>query len=92
MTFQCWLGNCIYKRYTCDGHKDCHYGEDELPSYCGRGNPCDSKLKCPDGRCIPYSWCCDFDREQNCTTKVKHSCCIYMEKLSMCVNGNSFKG
>ncbi|KAL0277798.1 UNVERIFIED_CONTAM: hypothetical protein PYX00_004959 [Menopon gallinae] len=82
MKFQCWSGNCIYKRYTCDGHKDCQNGEDELPSYCGRSNPCDSKLKCPDGRCIPYSWCCDFIREQNCTTKVKHSCCIHMEKLT----------
>lgn len=79
---QCSVGICIPKRYTCDGVIDCHNGEDESPTHCGPGNPCDNKLMCPDNRCIPFSWCCELHRESNCTTKNKPMCCSHVEKLS----------
>ncbi|KAK6621767.1 hypothetical protein RUM44_001574 [Polyplax serrata] len=85
---QCSVGICIPKRYTCDGVIDCHNGEDESPTHCGPGNPCDNKLMCPDNRCIPFSWCCELHRESNCTTKNKPMCCSHVEKLTRDVDND----
>lgn len=79
--FQCSAGICIHKRYTCDGFNDCKNNEDEKDNLCGV-DPCENKIRCPDGRCIPASWCCESYREPNCTIKVKPSCCTHLEKLS----------
>lgn len=33
--FLCPTGNCINRRYMCDGHRDCKNGADEAEVYCG---------------------------------------------------------
>ncbi|KAK7865204.1 hypothetical protein R5R35_003921 [Gryllus longicercus] len=74
--FQCALpgGECIAKRYVCDGWEDCPEGTDEAPIHCGRDS-CEGKLRCDNGRCIPYEWCCDDYIDPNCTVKVRLPCC-----------------
>ncbi|KAF4520888.1 hypothetical protein B566_EDAN010303 [Ephemera danica] len=47
--------------YVCEAHRD---GETPLVSTMrvnvkNSSTPCAMKLMCPDGRCIPYTWCCD---------------------------------
>lgn len=59
--FHCDSGECIAKRFLCDGTPDCPNGEDE------RGCPADSKKRCPpgkfrcisDGSCLPIEKFCD---------------------------------
>ncbi|XP_067012789.2 uncharacterized protein [Anabrus simplex] len=73
--FQCMsTGLCIPRIYLCDGTKDCKDGGDEAETICGR-DPCEGKIKCSNGRCIPYSWCCYEDMDPNCTVKIRHDCC-----------------
>lgn len=33
------------------------------------------KLPCSDGRCIPYSWCCDKHHDTGCTVTFRPTCC-----------------
>lgn len=59
--FHCDSGECIAKRFLCDGTPDCPNGEDE------RGCPADTKKRCPpgkfrcigDGSCLPIEKFCD---------------------------------
>lgn len=73
--FHCDSGECIVKRFVCDGTPDCPNGEDE------RGCPPDARKKCApgkfkcasDGICLPIEKfcdgianCADGSDEQNC--------------------------
>lgn len=59
--FHCDSGECIAKRFLCDGTPDCPNGEDE------RGCPGDSRKRCSpgkfrcvgDGTCLPIEKFCD---------------------------------
>lgn len=59
--FHCDSGDCILKRFLCDGTPDCPNGEDE------RGCPFDPKKRCApgkfrcisDGTCLPVEKFCD---------------------------------
>ncbi|XP_059482983.1 low-density lipoprotein receptor class A domain-containing protein 3-like [Neocloeon triangulifer] len=75
--YQCPNGQCIGRRYLCDGREDCKSGADESSLNCGEA-PCINKLHCSDGRCIPFSWCCDKYTDVNCTIKEKLPCCHNM--------------
>ncbi|CAB3363203.1 Hypothetical predicted protein [Cloeon dipterum] len=75
--FQCPNGDCIFQRYMCDGRDDCKSGADEHVSNCGE-IPCANKIHCNDGRCIPFTWCCDIFLDTNCTVKEKPSCCQFL--------------
>ncbi|KAL4217126.1 Exosome complex protein [Mactra antiquata] len=65
--FQCTEpgGDCIFKEFVCDGHRDCEHGSDEDPSICDFKpiNKCneDIEFQCRSGECIALSWECDSD-------------------------------
>nr|CAD7266419.1 unnamed protein product [Timema shepardi] len=42
-------------------------------------DPCETKLRCGDGRCIPKDWCCHL-QDANCTAIVKLECCHQLDK------------
>ncbi|XP_071441289.1 low-density lipoprotein receptor class A domain-containing protein 3-like [Hetaerina americana] len=77
--FSCSPGQCIPRRYKCDGHVDCESGADEAKVNCGP-NACLGRINCDDGRCIPKNWCCDQLNDPNCTAKVKPTCCSQWHK------------
>ncbi|XP_046383168.1 uncharacterized protein LOC124153834 [Ischnura elegans] len=80
--FSCSAGQCIPRRYMCDGFFDCDSGADEAVVYCGP-DACQGRIICEDGRCIPKYWCCDQRSDPNCTVKVKPACCSQWHKLYM---------
>jgi hypothetical protein len=72
--FRCYDGRCISSIFQCDGRSDCSFGEDEYSIICGsttvsvpistiRPNCANSTFRCPNGRCIPFSWLCDGDND-----------------------------
>lgn len=73
-SFVCGNGYCIPKRYACDGHVDCHDSSDEAPKHCGP-DPCEDKVLCEDGRCLPRSLCCDPATQPDCRVTYLLSCC-----------------
>lgn len=73
-SFVCGNGYCIPKRYACDGHVDCHDSSDESPKNCGP-DPCEDKVLCEDGRCLPRSLCCDPATQPDCRVTFLLSCC-----------------
>lgn len=73
-SFVCGNGYCIPKRYACDGHVDCHDSSDEAPKHCGP-DPCENKVLCEDGRCLPRSLCCDPATQPDCRVTYLLSCC-----------------
>lgn len=87
--FVCSTGHCIGRHYVCDGKPDCKFGIDEDYEHCGP-NPCEGKIPCDDGRCIPASWCCDEERDPNCTTKVKPRCCLQAARDYPNVDSSTF--
>ncbi|CAH1406441.1 unnamed protein product [Nezara viridula] len=41
-----------------------------------RPNPCEGRIKCSNGRCIPEEWCEPCDPQKiNCTNRYIHDCC-----------------
>lgn len=73
-SFVCGNGYCIPKRYACDGHVDCHDSSDEAPKHCGP-DPCEDKVLCEDGRCLPRSLCCDPATQPDCRVTYVLPCC-----------------
>ncbi|CAG7837733.1 unnamed protein product [Allacma fusca] len=72
-SFPCPTGECIPKRFLCDGRQDCKEGADENPLLCD-DDPCEGKLQCDDGRCISRHFCCER-HEPNCSTRIIPACC-----------------
>lgn len=74
--FECDENQCIAAIYKCDGLVDCKSKIDESPEICGE-NPCDGRIMCSNGRCIPKEWCkpCDSVSKENCTNKYRPDCC-----------------
>lgn len=67
-------GMCIFPQYVCDGFEDCPGGSDEDPDLCGK-NPCEGKITCEDGRCIPVERCCNPLLSSDCPKNYRVSCC-----------------
>ncbi|XP_032874679.1 low-density lipoprotein receptor-related protein 2-like [Amblyraja radiata] len=73
--FQCQDGQCIPRRWQCDGKADCRDGSDESHEDCYLRNCPTNEIKCGPGslQCIPASWKCnglvdcdDGSDEENC--------------------------
>lgn len=72
--FSCGGGICIPRRYVCDGFTDCPSKADESISECGE-DPCEGKILCDDGRCIPKQKCCDHTLDPDCSVVYTIPCC-----------------
>lgn len=73
--FDCDGNQCISSIFKCDGVVDCKTKSDESPEICGP-NPCEGRIKCSNGRCIPEEWCEPCDPQKiNCTNRYTHDCC-----------------
>jgi hypothetical protein len=47
-------------------------------------NPCDDKIPCEDGRCIPKQYCCIRSLDSNCPINNLVPCCTqYLEHLGL---------
>lgn len=75
--FNCDSGECIAKRFVCDGTPDCSNGEDE------RNCPSEARKKCGPGkfRCINDNLCLPIekycDKVQNCADNSDEMYCEY---------------
>ncbi|XP_023217196.1 low-density lipoprotein receptor class A domain-containing protein 3-like [Centruroides sculpturatus] len=72
--FPCGGGICIPRRYVCDGFADCPSKADESTHECGQ-DPCEGKILCDDGRCIPKQKCCDHTLDPDCPIVYTIPCC-----------------
>lgn len=88
--FECEDNQCISNIFKCDGVIDCKSRNDEAEEICGK-NPCDGKIKCNNGRCIPKDWCkpCDPSR-WNCTNRHRPDCCPQLGPYTYIPNDGSY--
>lgn len=61
--FTCANGNCIGKRFVCDGVRHCTDGSDESPNFCSQHRCLPSEFQCRNGRCIPMPERCDRNNQ-----------------------------
>ena len=81
LLFQCKIGDCIPKTWTCDGEPDCDFGEDESAELCGEVTCSPLHFQCGTSTsCFPLTWKCDGEvdcsdgsDEENCQEK-KFTC------------------
>lgn len=73
--FTCANGNCISKRFVCDGMRNCPDGSDESTNFCAYHTCQPSEFKCRNGRCIPMAERCD--RVDQCGDNSDEANCVY---------------
>jgi len=73
--FTCANGNCISKRFVCDGIQHCSDQSDESVNFCSLYTCQPSEFRCNNGRCIPYPERCD--RVNSCGDNSDETGCVY---------------
>lgn len=73
--FTCANGQCINKRFVCDGVAHCPDSSDEAANYCAYHQCQASEFRCRNGRCIPQPERCD--RVDQCGDNSDESGCVY---------------
>ncbi|XP_022668849.1 basement membrane-specific heparan sulfate proteoglycan core protein-like isoform X5 [Varroa destructor] len=81
----CHSGQCVLRKYLCDGDYDCEDGSDELN--CAQQSECEpNEFECANRRCVSKTFWCDGDDdcgdrtdESDCKTVVVGSACSQRE-------------
>ncbi len=73
--FTCGNGNCIPKRYVCDGSRHCSDNSDESLNYCAFHKCQPSEFRCRNGRCISMPERCD--KVDQCGDNSDELNCVY---------------
>jgi len=73
--FTCSNGQCIEKRFVCDGARHCSDGSDETVNFCTYHRCEASEFRCRNGRCLPQMERCN--RVDECGDGSDETGCVY---------------
>ncbi len=83
--FACASGQCVEKRFVCDGARHCPDGSDEAVNFCAYHRCEASEFRCRSGRCLPQMERCN--RVDECGDGSDEAGCVYPE----CARGTEFQ-